>query len=181
MSSNRDVEQAMRRVMREGKSLQDTTDDVRTLLDAGMLMSGVACYEPTSAGLKLMERIGSGEDLKGMTAQEYVDRLNQQSYGPGVLVCHGEWKTGLDVARSLAIEEHSDTYKDLYGSRPRHVNYDEMTLTQIEQANRALHEDLEEALEYDEYDDSMDGDHESALASAGFGTDEDYGDYGDGW
>ena len=28
---------------------------------------------------------------------------------------------------------------------------------------------------YDGYDDSMDGDHESALASAGFGTDEDYG------
>lgn len=26
-----------------------------------------------------------------------------------------------------------------------------------------------------EYDDSMDGDHASALASAGFGTDEDYG------
>ena len=31
----------------------------------------------------------------------------------------------------------------------------------------------------DHYDDSMDGDHESALASAGFGTDEDYGYYGD--
>ena len=29
-----------------------------------------------------------------------------------------------------------------------------------------------------EYDDGMDGDHESALASAGFGTDEDYGHYG---
>lgn len=29
------------------------------------------------------------------------------------------------------------------------------------------------------YDDSMDGDHESGLASAGWGTDEDYGDYGD--
>jgi hypothetical protein len=27
-------------------------------------------------------------------------------------------------------------------------------------------------------DESMDGDHESALASAGFGTDEDYGYYG---
>lgn len=26
--------------------------------------------------------------------------------------------------------------------------------------------------------DDMDGDHESALASAGWGTDEDYGDYG---
>ena len=37
--------------------------------------------------------------------------------------------------------------------------------------------------EYEEqnydYDDSMDGDHDSAMASAGFGTDEDYGYYGD--
>lgn len=31
-----------------------------------------------------------------------------------------------------------------------------------------------------EPDDSMDGDHESALASAGMGTDEDYGYYGGG-
>jgi len=29
--------------------------------------------------------------------------------------------------------------------------------------------------EYSDLDDSMDGDHESALASAGWGTDEDYG------
>ena len=37
--------------------------------------------------------------------------------------------------------------------------------------------------EYEEqnydYDDSMDGDFDSAMASAGFGTDEDYGYYGD--
>jgi hypothetical protein len=31
----------------------------------------------------------------------------------------------------------------------------------------------------DNYDDSMDGDPESALASAGWGTDEDYGYYGE--
>jgi len=30
-----------------------------------------------------------------------------------------------------------------------------------------------------EYDDSMDGDFDSAMASAGFGTDEDYGYYGE--
>lgn len=30
----------------------------------------------------------------------------------------------------------------------------------------------------DEPDDSMDGDHDSSMASAGFGTDEDYGCYG---
>ena len=32
----------------------------------------------------------------------------------------------------------------------------------------------------DDYDDSMDGDFDSAMASAGYGTDEDYGYYGDG-
>ena len=31
----------------------------------------------------------------------------------------------------------------------------------------------------DYYDDSMDGDHDSAMRDAGFGTDEDYGHYGD--
>lgn len=32
---------------------------------------------------------------------------------------------------------------------------------------------------YDDIDDSMDGDHDSAMTSAGWGTDEDYGYYGD--
>jgi hypothetical protein len=31
----------------------------------------------------------------------------------------------------------------------------------------------------DNYDDSMDGDHDSAMSSCGWGTDEDYGYYGD--
>jgi hypothetical protein len=36
--------------------------------------------------------------------------------------------------------------------------------------------------EGEDYDDSMDGDFDSAMASAGFGTDEDYGCYGgDEW
>lgn len=32
---------------------------------------------------------------------------------------------------------------------------------------------------YDDGDDSMDGDHDSAMESCGWGTDEDYGYYGD--
>ena len=39
-------------------------------------------------------------------------------------------------------------------------------------------EDLENGWD-DSYDDSMDGDHDSAMESAGWGTDEDYGHYGD--
>lgn len=38
-------------------------------------------------------------------------------------------------------------------------------------------EDFEDN-DYD-YDDSMDGDHDSAMESAGWGTDEDYGYYGE--
>lgn len=37
------------------------------------------------------------------------------------------------------------------------------------------HEDYED----DDYDDRMDGDFDSGMASAGFGTDEDYGSYDD--
>jgi len=40
--------------------------------------------------------------------------------------------------------------------------------------------EAEDAMAEEYYDDSMDGDHESALASAGFGTDEDYGCYDGG-
>lgn len=36
-------------------------------------------------------------------------------------------------------------------------------------------EDDTECLDSEDYDDSMDGDHESGLASAGWGTDESYG------
>ena len=32
---------------------------------------------------------------------------------------------------------------------------------------------------FDDYDDSMDGDHDSAMESAGWGLDEDYGYYGE--
>jgi hypothetical protein len=37
----------------------------------------------------------------------------------------------------------------------------------------------EEMMEQDSYNESMDGDFDSAMASAGYGTDEDYGYYGD--
>jgi hypothetical protein len=43
------------------------------------------------------------------------------------------------------------------------------------------HDDTVDPNDYrdDYYDDSMDGDHDSAMTSCGWGTDEDYGHYGD--
>lgn len=46
--------------------------------------------------------------------------------------------------------------------------------------NEIMNKLIEHREEYEQnYNDSMDGDHASALASAGMGTDEDYGHTGD--
>lgn len=53
-----------------------------------------------------------------------------------------------------------DDYEDFYGENMENDFYDY-------------------EVDNDSFDDSMDGDAESALASAGWGTDEDYGYYGE--
>jgi hypothetical protein len=42
-----------------------------------------------------------------------------------------------------------------------------------------IHDDTADANydDYNDFNDSMDGDHDSAMTSCGWGTDEDYGDY----
>lgn len=54
----------------------------------------------------------------------------------------------------------------------------ELTLTEIAKKHcvpLAWVEEIAQTTSSDEYHDSMDGDFDSAMASAGFGTDEDYG------
>lgn len=62
---------------------------------------------------------------------------------------------------------HPDPLFDPDNSYEDDMNYDDY--------NDFYDEDIDD----DSYDDSMDGDAESALSSAGWGTDEDYGYYGD--
>ena len=63
-----------------------------------------------------------------------------------------------DPSDALLAEYLYDDHKDFYGD--------------------VTSEDLENGWD-DSYDDSMDGDHDSAMRDAGFGTDEDYGYYGE--
>lgn len=68
---------------------------------------------------------------------------------------------------------HPDPLYDPDNSYEDDMNYDDYN---------DFYDDVDNSGEidwYDEGDDSMDGDAESALASAGWGTDEDYGYYGD--
>lgn len=57
----------------------------------------------------------------------------------------------------MSYDSNYDDYNDFYGENLDYSDYND---------DRDL-------------DDSMDGDHDSAMTSAGWGTDEDYGDYGD--
>lgn len=66
---------------------------------------------------------------------------------------------------------HEDGYED-------DCNYDDHDDFYGESADYSDYNDDDDDFE-DYYDDSMDGDHDSAMESAGWGTDEDYGYYGD--
>jgi hypothetical protein len=62
-----------------------------------------------------------------------------------------------------------DDYNDFYGESVDYDDYDDHADPFFEDFYEDNHK----------YDDSMDGDHDSAMESAGWGTDEDYGYFGD--
>ena len=82
-----------------------------------------------------------------------------------------------DPDNSYEDDMNYDDYNDFYDedSSHYHPDADHEIASQFDEEK----EESEDEEWADNYDDSMDGDHESGLASAGWGTDEDYGFYGD--
>ena len=64
-------------------------------------------------------------------------------------------------------DDHDDFFRD---------DVDELRGREVESDD---FDDYSPEFDYDDWDDSMDGDHESALGSAGWGEDEYYGYYGE--
>ncbi len=75
------------------------------------------------------------------------------------------------VAELMSLYESGSSIEDLYESAYKAG----LPFEAVEIFVNTL---LEENGVNDSYDESMDGDAESALASAGYGTDEDYGYFG---
>jgi hypothetical protein len=69
------------------------------------------------------------------------------------------------------MNSHFDDYQYDY----RDAFYGEDTASSHPDADH----EVESQFEDDGYDDSMDGDHDSAMTSCGWGTDEDYGYFGE--
>lgn len=74
-----------------------------------------------------------------------------------------------DPDNSYEDDMNYDDYNDFYGE----VDADDLENGWDDDENSG------EVDWYDDVDDSMDGDHDSAMESCGWGTDEDYGYYGD--
>jgi len=78
---------------------------------------------------------------------------------------------------------HPDPLFDPDNSYEDEMNYDDhndfwgLPENELDEIRDQMNED--EGYDDDDYDDSMDGDHDSAMESAGWGTDEDYGYFGD--
>jgi hypothetical protein len=77
-----------------------------------------------------------------------------------------------DPDNAMEDDMNYDDYNDFYGESLDYDDYND---------DRDYDEDNSGEVDWnDDYDDSMDGDHDSAMTSAGWGTDENYGHYDDG-
>lgn len=75
-----------------------------------------------------------------------------------------------DPDNSFEDDMNYDDYNDFY---------DEDSASYHPDADHEIRSHVDDEEDDDSYDDSMDGDHDSAMESCGWGTDEDYGYYGD--
>ncbi len=78
----------------------------------------------------------------------------------------------LHLTLSCAIQDGEYTFAEL--AEMYNVPFEWVNNLAIELAADGVEDRL------DDFDESIDGDFDSAMASAGYGTDEDYGYYGDG-
>lgn len=90
------------------------------------------------------------------TAAEEAEKVNAQT-GVSLVTDQAHWeemgiRTGEELAKELLFQTYSDTFKDLYGTRPRHLPWKEMTVDQIQNALTALEEDWMEIRHADDQD-----------------------------
>ena len=87
-----------------------------------------------------------------------------------------------DYDNSYEDDMNYDDYNDFFDedSSNYHPDAEHEVSTHVDYDERDDYEGNSGEIDWDDsYDDSMDGDHDSAMESAGWGTDEDYGYYGD--
>lgn len=85
------------------------------------------------------------------TASEYAKQLNSEKDDIYIKLVEDpeHWAeydihTGEELAHYLAKETHRDLFKELYGVRPRHMKYDQLSVEELETKNAQLEQELVE-------------------------------------
>ena len=135
----------------------------------------------TAAGHRAwdMERSEWADDDLARAEQNYIDREDfemDEGAEDTNYQEHGEYERGDEITQALADFENmvNNLYIDPNDAHARIVSEFDDPAT-VEAFNAALEQ---EGFGEHEPDDSMDGDFDSGMASAGHGSDEDYGYYG---
>ena len=86
------------------------------------------------------------------TAEEEAKKRSEDY--PGLVTDQSHWdeydvKTGEDLARHLAVAQYIDLYKELEGIKPRWMNFDAMSISEIEDGIEELFRSHSEIDEYD--------------------------------
>lgn len=90
---------------------------------------------------------------------------------PDPLYDYSDFDSNAESVMFPDVDSNYDDYNDFYG---------DVTANDLDRLGDMIGEDEGYADDdSDSYDDSMDGDFDSAMRDAGFGTDEDYGYYGE--
>ena len=85
------------------------------------------------------------------TAEEYAKMLNSEKTGSGFRLVEDpeHWDqygihTGKELAKYLAIEDFRDAFKEVHGVRPRHVDFDSLSIDRLESKTKNLWDQLED-------------------------------------
>ena len=115
--------------------------------------------DPDDDSDDVAELIDMAQDLKSEsefaeTAAEEAQKINQQVQGAAYSTDQEYWEkmgisTGEDLAKSVLAQTYSDTYKSMYGTRPR-LPFSEMSVEQIQAAIKSLDDDWYEMRHYDD-------------------------------
>ena len=91
------------------------------------------------------------------TAAEEAEKVNAQA-GTSLVTDQAHWeelgiRTGEELAKELLFQTYSDTFKDLYGTRPHHLPWKEMTVDEIQASLASLEEEWMELRHTEDQDD----------------------------
>lgn len=148
--SNKKRWQKLAGILKEANSAE-ASQDLKAYFGSNDSIDGpytdIADEQPMKVGKTINKHLV--ESKYPETASEYAKQLNSKKHDMYIKLVEDpeHWAefdihTGEELAHYLAKETHRDLFKELYGVRPRHMKYDQMSVEEIKAKNDQLEQEL---------------------------------------